>query len=238
MNNTNPPADLVEELKAWREVAEKATPGPWRCEEGSTSYPECDDRDFWAAVLSPYGREIVTLHERYSLKADDRRDYDFDAAHIATFDPPTVIRLLALLQTSEAKSLSQAADNERLRGALELILPLAKGYAPEGQTDTAKRTCRSWIEVAEAALSLTPGDQGVSASRDRSPPATAATPKSAATWRCKKCGCHSHARVDESVIENGQHAGFRPSKYVRCIECKDVSPFPLVADQQLGGTEQ
>ena len=42
--------------------------------------------------------------------------------------------------------------NTDLLEALELILPLAKGYAPKNQTDSAKRTCRSWIASAEAAL--------------------------------------------------------------------------------------
>lgn len=36
--------------------------------------------------------------------------------------------------------------------ALVLILPLAKGYAPEGQTAEAKRTCDAWIAFAEAVI--------------------------------------------------------------------------------------
>ena len=44
---------------------------------------------------------------------------------------------------------------EVLRVALELILPLAKGYAPKGQTNKAKATCRSWVETAEQALTHT-----------------------------------------------------------------------------------
>lgn len=39
-----------------------------------------------------------------------------------------------------------------LLDALVLVLPLAKGYRPEGQTDAARRTCNSWIEAAEAAV--------------------------------------------------------------------------------------
>ncbi|GAA0212720.1 hypothetical protein QOZ96_001085 [Brevundimonas nasdae] len=74
-------------------LAEAATPGPWSCVEGSTAYPECDDRDFWAAILSPAGKEVVTLHERSVL--DDRRDYDFDAAFISAANPATVLALLA-----------------------------------------------------------------------------------------------------------------------------------------------
>lgn len=76
-------------------LAEAATKGPWVCKEGSTSYPECDDKDFWSVVLSPAGKEIVTLHERYASKSDDRGDYDFDAAFIAAANPATVLALIA-----------------------------------------------------------------------------------------------------------------------------------------------
>ena len=51
------------------------------------------------------------------------------------------------------------AINTDLLKALELILPLAKGYAPKGQTDAAKRTCRSWITEAEAAVDRAAIDQ-------------------------------------------------------------------------------
>ncbi|MFZ0271039.1 MAG: hypothetical protein WAL34_04230 [Acidobacteriaceae bacterium] len=44
------------------------------------------------------------------------------------------------------------ADNAKLRRAIELILPLAKGYSPQGQTPEARRTCNSWVEFAEDAL--------------------------------------------------------------------------------------
>jgi hypothetical protein len=49
---------------------------------------------------------------------------------------------------------AQARTIKGLHGALELVLPLAKGYAPPDQTVTAKATCRSWIAAAEAALAL------------------------------------------------------------------------------------
>jgi len=41
---------------------------------------------------------------------------------------------------------------EKMAEALQLVMPLAKGYSPEGQTIEAKRTCRSWIEHGEKAL--------------------------------------------------------------------------------------
>jgi len=44
-------------------------------------------------------------------------------------------------------------ENDRLRAALRLILPLAKGYSPPGQSESARRTCNEWIAAAEAQLS-------------------------------------------------------------------------------------
>ena len=48
----------------------------------------------------------------------------------------------------------QPADGlvERLGHAIRLLLPLARGYAPEGQSDSAKRSCRAAVSVAEGIL--------------------------------------------------------------------------------------
>lgn len=48
-------------------------------------------------------------------------------------------------------------SHDSLVKALELILPLAKGYSPNGQTAQAKATCHSWVELAEDALSQAKG---------------------------------------------------------------------------------
>lgn len=48
-------------------------------------------------------------------------------------------------------------ERDGLRVALELILPLAKGYKPDGQTEQAVRTCASWIQNAETILTNTKG---------------------------------------------------------------------------------
>lgn len=149
------------DTEALRRVAKAATPGPWRCEEGSTSYPECDDRDFWAAVLSPYGREIVTLQERYSLKADDRRDYDFDAHHIATFDPPTV---LALLDERDAAA-NRISELEARVGVLEGVLkPFADRAAdvyPDERDGVGVIVKAGQLRAARAALTPQEKDQGL-----------------------------------------------------------------------------
>jgi len=46
-------------------------------------------------------------------------------------------------------------ENERLRAAVRLILPLARGYSPPGQSETARATCQSWVLAAEDALDET-----------------------------------------------------------------------------------
>ena len=55
------------------------------------------------------------------------------------------------------KDLSDARIAE-LEHALKLILPLARGYNPPGQSKQAHKTCWSWIEVAVEALKTPEGD--------------------------------------------------------------------------------
>lgn len=45
---------------------------------------------------------------------------------------------------------------EAAKGAVRLILPLAKGYAPEGQTASARASCDRYIAAAEAAIEPAP----------------------------------------------------------------------------------
>lgn len=104
-------------------LAEAATRGPWVCKEGSTSYPECDDKDFWSVVLSPAGKEIVTLHERYASKSDDRGDYDFDAAFIAAANPATVLALLA------ENAALRSRENELIAGHAAAVTALERKLA-------------------------------------------------------------------------------------------------------------
>jgi len=73
-----------------------------------------------------------------------------------TIDEDLFARICAAVSTAPQPSVPTeghgAAVVADLLDALALILPLAKGYRPEGQTDTARRTCQSWIEAAEEAI--------------------------------------------------------------------------------------
>lgn len=60
------------------------------------------------------------------------------------------------LPTDEANARLIAAAPCLLQ-ALTLILPLAKGYSPEGQSLTARRTCNEWVTAAEDAIAKATG---------------------------------------------------------------------------------
>lgn len=107
----NPHRETADRWADLERLATAATPGPWTCKEGSTSYPECDDKDFWAAVLSPAGKSVVTLYERSSL--DDRKDYDFDAAFIAAANPAAILELITAARASWVGTNGEAGREQK-----------------------------------------------------------------------------------------------------------------------------
>jgi hypothetical protein len=99
-------APTPDERAGLRAVAEAATPGPWRWEEPSKeSWPQSDEslvsdgktwesggREYPETVLSGWG------YDASGTEADAE-----DRAHIAAFDPPTVLALLDALDAAERK---------------------------------------------------------------------------------------------------------------------------------------
>lgn len=78
------PLDL-ERLEA---MARAATPGPWWVEEGSCILANTTNANSPAWCIG-------------QTQAEDWRQADANAAHIAAFDPPTILALLARLQAAE-----------------------------------------------------------------------------------------------------------------------------------------
>lgn len=74
------------DLTQLRKIAVAATPGPWAWHSRQTV-----DGDQWA-VFSP----------RSTALANNNDGWAPDAAHIAAFDPPTVLALLDRLEAAEA----------------------------------------------------------------------------------------------------------------------------------------
>src|SRR5690606_964540 len=79
------------DLDALEATARAATPGPWEADDNMPFSPELQ------GIFAPEQR-------RYVLKVDfgDQPESPADAEHIATFDPPTVLALIARLREAEA----------------------------------------------------------------------------------------------------------------------------------------
>ena len=78
----------MKDLTDLRKIAEAATPGPW---------VYGDNRDGLGNKLHP-----AKFPGKYNPIADFEYTEDEDAEHIATFDPPAVLALLARLEQAEA----------------------------------------------------------------------------------------------------------------------------------------
>lgn len=82
----------MSDIHAWRKVAEAATPGVWTAlVDGVYVDPQWTDEG-WLT----YEAEIV------ELESEDDEPHP-DAAHIATFDPPTIFSILDRLEAAAAK---------------------------------------------------------------------------------------------------------------------------------------
>lgn len=103
-----------DELRRWREVAGKATPGEWAAHE------ECWFRYGVKNNSSPW--PIVTAgkysDEKYGVSSME------DATHIATFNPLTIARLIDAVETLKK-------ENERLKAEIEEWQLAIKATAPK-----------------------------------------------------------------------------------------------------------
>ena len=76
---------MNENLDQLRQVAERATPGPWECVEGDEAF----------GLGAPVGCLTWDDHSGEVFKKED-------AEHVATFDPPTVLALIERVESAEA----------------------------------------------------------------------------------------------------------------------------------------
>lgn len=91
----------------------------------------------------------------WHFEPDDRNRGDaldrfvITGGELSDYDDGPMLSLVDFMREADARLIAAAPD---LLAALKLILPLAKGYAPDGQTRSARDTCNSWIEIAMAAI--------------------------------------------------------------------------------------
>jgi len=101
-----------------------------------------------AARVEPFARKAAD--EFYARVLETAQDYLCDNARFNIAERIHSSERAAQLARQEANALR--ADLGELATAINLILPLAKGYRPEDQTASARVTCQSWITAAEAAI--------------------------------------------------------------------------------------
>jgi len=154
--------DVVDlDLSVLRGIAEAATPGPWNAVEGV----------IWDKDGTQVPQASVTTPSK-CLTWDDHGGDVFDpadATHIATFDPPTVLALLARLEVAEEHvrgRKSEVADLERERDALaaeverlklvhvgQARLAMLTVYLADVDGDEATQAFyREWVRNHDAAL--------------------------------------------------------------------------------------
>lgn len=131
------------DLAQLRQIAEAATPGKWHY------IPKTfhgDDTELTAGVTAGDGTAVVCI----SALAEEGIENPIDALHIATFDPPTVLRLLAVAEAA-ATALPQA------KGALLLDAMIDDNGRPYG-TAVKAMDALAVMERALAALKAASDD--------------------------------------------------------------------------------
>jgi hypothetical protein len=85
-------------LEALEAIAKAATPGPWQWD-----HKYGDEGDTGLALTNDTRAEVVGAYNYHCCSfRDDPTVEDRDAEYIATFDPPTVLALIARIREAEA----------------------------------------------------------------------------------------------------------------------------------------
>lgn len=101
--------------KALRKIAEAATPGPWAWSKEPDGWGDngpnletVERGPIWADGSQVAREQIVTSwgHDAHGICVEDA-----NAAHVATFDPPTVLALLDELDTLTARAEAAELDS-------------------------------------------------------------------------------------------------------------------------------
>ena len=116
------------DLDALAEVARKATPGDW------VAYFE---EDYAAVMRHDRAKSSLRVATVFNFEDGDEVDASAraDATHVATFDPPTVLALLAALKEARA-GLADAWDAGASAGAASMYHGLKAIPNPYNRTET------------------------------------------------------------------------------------------------------
>lgn len=111
---SNEPAETIEvpiDLDALEEIAIAATDGPWQWDE---KYDDGDGTTGLALLNGSRAEVVGAYNHRCCAFRDDPKVEDCDAKHIAAFDPPTVLALIARLRRAEAVVLAGESPDPQL----------------------------------------------------------------------------------------------------------------------------
>ena len=92
--------------QALRQLAEKATPGPW----------EMEHENIWFRDTEGYTKHLMYAYQGDDV--DDQQDYD-NTAYIAAFNPKVVLALLDELEAKDSIISTQQQEIRTLLNALE-----------------------------------------------------------------------------------------------------------------------
>ena len=95
---------MTDRLQELQQVAEAATPGPWHYE-----YDPMENRQ-QHFIVTPVGRAVVPFHSETA-----------DARFIATFNPETVLKLLAVVRAAANRNPLGEDQFEKMRAAQKVL---------------------------------------------------------------------------------------------------------------------
>lgn len=127
------------DLDALERIAQAATPGPWDIEYEVEHYDYGPSERWPSTLIGPRRNPPGVLAEKYGNRINEIAELrDEDAEHIAAFDPPTVLALIARVRELESivnDGGNQAAKYWRLKS--------------EAEADAARRLRNLEMAVAE-----------------------------------------------------------------------------------------
>lgn len=111
------------DLDALERIAQAATPGPWDIEYEVEHYDYGPSERWPSTLIGPRRNPPGVLAEKYGNRINEIAELrDEDAEHIAAFDPPTALALIARIREAEREMHARELhhfEEEKLRAEAE-----------------------------------------------------------------------------------------------------------------------
>lgn len=141
------------DLDALERTAQAATPGPWDIEYDVEHYDYGPSERWPSTLIGPRRNPPGVLAEKYGNRINEIAELrDEDAEHIAAFDPPTALALIARVRELEAivnDGGNQAAKHWTRLNAAERALEAERANVKRAQAEARAAELR---DIADAFL--------------------------------------------------------------------------------------